>query len=76
VLRQYSGDLFRARFMARTWMRRIIRTIESPLAMELACALLRTPPMRAVAAHVFFARGSFPDAPAIQLASSSHAASS
>lgn len=63
VLRQYTGDLFRARFMARTWMRRIIRTIESPLAMELACALLRTPPLRAVAAHVFFARGSFPDAP-------------
>ena len=63
VLRQYSGDRFRARFMARTWMRRIIRAIESPLSMELACALLRTPPMRAVAAHVFFARGSFPDAP-------------
>lgn len=61
VLRQYTGDLFRARFLARTWMRRVIRTIESPLTMELACALLRTSPMRAVAAHVFFARGSFPD---------------
>ena len=61
VLRQYTGDLFRARFLARTWMRRIIRAIESPLTMELACALLRTSPMRAVAAHVFFARGSFPD---------------
>src|SRR3954452_21070188 len=61
-LRQYSGDRFRARFMARTWMRRIIRAIKSPLAMELACAMLRTPPMRALAAHVFFARRSFPDA--------------
>jgi flavin-dependent dehydrogenase len=63
VLRQYSGDAFRARFLTRTWMRRIIASIESPLAMELACALLRTPPLRALAAHVFFARGSFPDAP-------------
>ena len=60
VLRQYSGDRFRARFMARTWMRRIIRAIESPLSMELACALLRTPPLRAFAAHVFFARASAP----------------
>ena len=61
VLRHYSGDLFRARFLARGWMRRIMRSIESPLAMEVACAMLRTPPMRAFAAHVFFARGSFPD---------------
>lgn len=61
VLRQYSGDAFRARFITRTWMRRLMRMIESPAAMELACALLRMPPLRAVAAHVFFARGSFPD---------------
>jgi hypothetical protein len=29
--------------------------------MELACALLRTPLLRRFAAHVFFARRSFPD---------------
>jgi flavin-dependent dehydrogenase len=63
VLRLYSGDSFRARFMTRTWMRRLIRAVQSPALMELACALLRTPPLRELAAHVFFARNSFPDAP-------------
>jgi flavin-dependent dehydrogenase len=63
ALRQYNGDRFRARFLARTWMRRAMRLIEHPLAMELACAMLRTPPLRALASHVFFSRrGSFPDA--------------
>jgi hypothetical protein len=48
--------------MTRQWMRRAIRAVEHPLTMELACAMLRTPPLRAVAAHVFFSRGgSFPD---------------
>jgi flavin-dependent dehydrogenase len=62
VLRQYTGDRFRARFVARTWMRRVLRAIETPATMELACALMRTPPLRRLAEHVFFARGSFPDA--------------
>jgi hypothetical protein len=47
--------------VARRWMRRVIRAAAHPLAMELGCALLRTPPLRAVAEHVFFSRGSFPD---------------
>jgi flavin-dependent dehydrogenase len=71
VLAAYSGDRFRARFVARQWMRRLIRAASTPLAMELGCALLRTPPLRAFAAHVFFSRGSFPDvAPLRQSASS------
>ncbi|HEV7919384.1 MAG TPA: FAD-binding monooxygenase, partial [Thermoanaerobaculia bacterium] len=62
VLAAYTGDRFRARFMTRQWMRRALRAVEHPLTMELACALLRTPPLRAVAAHVFFSRGgSFPN---------------
>ncbi|HEX7192989.1 MAG TPA: NAD(P)/FAD-dependent oxidoreductase [Thermoanaerobaculia bacterium] len=61
VLAHYSGDAFRARFLTRTWMRRAMRLVESPAAMELACALLRTPPLRALASHIFFARGSFPE---------------
>ena len=61
VLAAYTGDRFRARFVARRWMRRVIRAASHPLAMELGCALLRTPPLRALAAHVFFSRGSFPD---------------
>ncbi|HET7434408.1 MAG TPA: NAD(P)/FAD-dependent oxidoreductase [Thermoanaerobaculia bacterium] len=61
VLAQYTGDRFRARFLARRWMRRAIRATAHPLLMEVACALMRTPPLRAMAEHVFFARGSFPD---------------
>jgi flavin-dependent dehydrogenase len=61
ALRQYSGDRFRVRFVARRWMRRAMRLVEHPLTMELGCALLRTPPLRALATHVFFARNSFPD---------------
>src|SRR5207253_179289 len=61
VLRQYTGDRFRARFIARRWMRNALRAVENRWAMELGCALLRTPPLRALAAHIFFGRGSFPD---------------
>jgi flavin-dependent dehydrogenase len=61
VLRHYSGDAFRARFLTRTWMRRAMRLVETPAMMELACALLRTPPLRTLASHIFFSRGSFPD---------------
>jgi geranylgeranyl reductase family protein len=61
VLQAYDGDRFRARFLSRRWMRHAIRAASHPLTMELACALLRTPPLRGLAAHVFFARRSFPD---------------
>ena len=61
MLRQYSGDRFRARILARRWMRHAMRVIAQPQAMELAFALLRVTPLRALAEHVFFARGSFPD---------------
>jgi len=61
VLREYDGSRFRARFVTRRFMRRAIRVASHPLAMELGCALLRTPPLRALVSHIFFARGSFPD---------------
>ena len=61
VLRQYSGSRFRARFLARRWMRSAIRALSLPPLMELAFTMLRTPPLRLVAEHVFFSRGSFPD---------------
>jgi flavin-dependent dehydrogenase len=63
ILHQYSGDRFRARFVARRWMRQLMRAVESPLLMELAFTALRLPPLQAAARHVFFARGSFPDVP-------------
>lgn len=59
----YRGERFRARFIARRWMRRTISAVRSPLLIEGACAMLRTPPGRALAWHVFFSRGSFPDLP-------------
>lgn len=61
VLREYSGARFHARFMARRWMRRAIRAVATPQLAELAFAMLRMPPLRALAEHVFFSRGSFPD---------------
>jgi flavin-dependent dehydrogenase len=61
VLNAYSGNLFRARFASRLWMRRILATIKTPTLMELGCALVRIPPFDGLAWHVFFGRGSFPD---------------
>lgn len=61
ILRQYSGARFRSRFLARRWMRRLLASIRNPALLEGACALMRTPVMRPLAAHVFFGRGSFPD---------------
>jgi flavin-dependent dehydrogenase len=62
VLRQYTGDRFRARFLTRRWMRRALNAAATPALAELAFAALRMPLLRGLAEHVFFARGSFPDA--------------
>jgi len=61
ALSVYSGDLFRARFVSRLWMRRVLATVRSPELIEVACALMRVPVLRSFAHHVFFGRGSFPD---------------
>lgn len=61
VLKAYSGNLFRARFTSRLWMRRLIRTLERPSIVELACSALRLPLLNYLSWHVFFGRGSFPD---------------
>jgi flavin-dependent dehydrogenase len=61
VLRQYSGDRFRARFFTRRWMRHALNAASTPMVAEAAFALLRLPMLRRLAEHVFFARGSFPD---------------
>ena len=41
-------------------MRRTLETLGSSWSMELAHALLRTPPGLDLARHIFFGRGSFP----------------
>ena len=61
ALSAYSGELFRARFISRLWMRRLIANVQAPALVELGCALMRLPVAKSVAWHVFFGRGSFPD---------------
>ena len=61
ALEPYSGARFRTRFISRLWLRRLHANIKSPALVELACAAMRLPLMRAFARHVFFGRGSFPD---------------
>jgi len=61
ALRDYSGELFRARFTSRLWMRRFIATVQRPALLEIACVGLRLPMVNMFARHVFFGRGSFPD---------------
>lgn len=61
ALRDYSGELFRARFASRLWMRRLVATVRRPSLLELACSSLRLPVLNSFAWHVFFGRGSFPD---------------
>jgi flavin-dependent dehydrogenase len=61
ALARYSGKRFRARFASRLWMRRLLASLDRPALMEAACAALRLPPFDALARHVFFGRGSFPD---------------
>ena len=61
TLAAYSGELFRARFASRLWMRRLVSTVRQPALLELVCASLRLPILNSFAWHVFFGRGSFPD---------------
>ena len=61
ALAQYSGELFRARFVSRIWMRRMIARIRQPRVLELGCAAMRLPLINRLAWHIFFGRGSFPD---------------
>ncbi len=61
ILLNYSGKQFRARFVSRLWMRRILRTFTNQTLLEFGCRLLRRRLGRNFAEHVFFGRGSFPD---------------
>jgi flavin-dependent dehydrogenase len=61
ALEVYSGELFRARFASRLWMRRLVSTVRQPALLELACASLHLPILNSFAWHIFFGRGSFPD---------------
>jgi flavin-dependent dehydrogenase len=71
ALAEYSGELFRTRFISRIWMRRLIVHMREPALLELCCAALRLPLLNSLARHIFFGRGSFPDVngkPSLRLA--------
>lgn len=59
-LTAYCGDLFRPRFLARLWLRRVLRNLQQPQLLELAFQMLRLPLVNQVAWQIFFGRGSFP----------------
>lgn len=61
VLLNYSGKLFRARFISRLWMRRMIKTLTNQTLLEIGCLFLRSKIGQKFAHHVFFGRASFPD---------------
>jgi flavin-dependent dehydrogenase len=61
VLGEYDGARFQTRFLARRWMRRFLRAATHPLLAEVAFSALAFPPLLAVARHIFFSRGSFPE---------------
>ena len=62
ILREYDGARFQTRFLARRWMRRLLRLAANPVVAEIAFVAMMTPPLRAFAQHVFFNRGgSFPE---------------
>ncbi len=61
ILLNYSGKLFRARFISRLWMRRIIANFTNQTLLELGFRFLRGKIGQKLAKHIFFGRGSFPD---------------
>ncbi len=61
ILLNYSGELFRARFVSRLWMRRIIAAFSNQKLLELGFSFLRGKIGKKFAKHIFFGRGSFPD---------------
>jgi flavin-dependent dehydrogenase len=68
AIHAYSGASYRSRFASRLRMRRVFDVATRwPLAVELGFAMARTSVANAIIRHVFFGRGSFPDAePALQ----------
>lgn len=64
ALEDYSGRALRRAFRLRLALRAAMDLARSRTLVEIGCFLLRRTPLRAVAAAIFFGRGSFPDAAA------------
>jgi len=56
-----DGARFRARFVSRLFMRKALAAVAHRPVAEALVLALRLPPLRALAVHVFFGRGSFPE---------------
>jgi flavin-dependent dehydrogenase len=56
-----DGARFRARFASRLFMRRALAAVRHRAIAEGVVLAMRLPPLRALAAHVFYGRGSFPE---------------
>lgn len=61
VLLKYSGELFRARFTSRLWMRKLIKILANQRILEIGFAFLQGKTGQKFARQIFFGRGSFPD---------------
>jgi flavin-dependent dehydrogenase len=67
ILGAYDGARFQARFIARRWMRMMLGACTHPAVMEAVFSAMRTPAVLALARHIFFSRGSFPEVSADHL---------
>jgi flavin-dependent dehydrogenase len=56
-----DGARFRSRFVSRLFMRRALAAVSHRAVAGALVTALRLPPLRTLAAEVFFGRGSFPD---------------
>ena len=61
LLSEFDGARFRARFVSRLWMRKALSSVRSATVLDAVVQAAAIPPFRAIARHVFFGRGSFPD---------------
>jgi flavin-dependent dehydrogenase len=61
ALAALDGKRFRARFATRLFMRRALDAVRHRPVAEGLILALRVPPLRQLAAHIFFGRGSFPE---------------
>lgn len=66
LLRAYDGRAYRSRFVSRLALRRVMDVLSTPWLLEAGHAALDTALLRPLAEHVFFGRGSFPDAGSVR----------
>ncbi len=61
ILLKYSGEMFRAKFTTRLWMRYLLKTFTNQTLLEIGFKFLRSRFGKKIAEKIFFRRSSFPD---------------